>query len=50
MLEDVLKRAEVESWKHARLEYHSAIPLYANGGDIPPPPAPPEWLADLMDD
>jgi hypothetical protein len=39
-----MKNDEIEAWKQARLEYFSYIPLYANGGDIPECPEPPEWL------
>ncbi len=46
----MLKKSEIDAWKHARLEYHSSIPLYANGGEIPPAPEPPGWLQDLIDE
>ena len=35
ILEDVLKKSEIDAWKHARLEYHSSIPLYTNGSRCP---------------
>ena len=50
ILEEVLKEAEVEAFKHRQNCYSASLPLYVNSEELPEPPEPPEWLQDLIDD
>jgi hypothetical protein len=38
LAEDHLKTDLREAFRHAQLCYHSSLPIFANGGDIPDPP------------
>ena len=50
LLEQAIKADELADFKHRQRNYHSSLPLWANGGELPPPPEPPDWLSDDCDD
>jgi hypothetical protein len=50
LLEQVLQEAEIAGFKHRQLLHASALPTWVNCDELPDPPAPPQWLLDLMED
>ena len=50
LLEQVLQEAEIASYKSDRANYYAALPLWVNATELPEPPAPPQWLLDLIDE
>ena len=50
MLEDYLKREEIEAFKHQQWLYYSSLPLFQNSDELPEAPEAPEWLLELLED
>lgn len=50
ILEDVLKDAEIQAFRHQQILHYASLPLFQNAETLPDPPEPPEWLAELMDE
>jgi len=50
ILEDVLKQAEIDAFKHQQLLYCSSLPLYQNATELPEAPQPPDWLLEMIEE
>ena len=50
MLEQVMKKDEIEAYRNQMLNYSSSLPLWVNSNELPEPPEPPNWLSDEIND
>jgi hypothetical protein len=46
----MLKREEIEAFKHQQSNYYASLPLWVNSAELPEPPEPPEWLTELIEE